>query len=126
MCSAIDFLYYLSYYVQCRTKKDFKFKVKGPDFTMSDEFGNDFLIITDDDGNEFELEHLETIELNNQVYMAFLPADMDEEDEDFGIVILKVVEEDNEDVLVSINDEEELNIVFEHFVDLFSEESDNL
>ena len=100
--------------------------MKEPDFTMNDEFGNDFLIITDEEGNEFELEHLDTIELNDQVYMAFLPADMDEEDEDFGIVILKVIKEDNEDVLVSINDEEELNIVFEHFVDLFSEDDNKI
>ena len=92
---------------------------------MNGEFGNDFLIITDDDGNEFELEHLDTIELNNQIYMVFLPADMDEEDEDFGIVILKVVKEENEDVLISINDESELNTVFEYFVSLFSDETGN-
>jgi len=91
---------------------------------MSDEYGNDYLTITDDDGNEFELEHLDTVELNNQVYMAFLPADMDEEDEDFGIVILKVIEEENGDVLISINDENELNTVFDHFVSLFSDETD--
>ena len=99
--------------------------MKESEVIMNSDFGNDYLIITDDDGNEFELEHLDTIELNKQVYMAFLPADMDENDEDFGIVILKVIEEDNEDVLISINDENELDIVFEHFVSLFSDEADN-
>ena len=89
---------------------------------MSDELGSDYITITDDDGNAFELEHLDTIELNDQIYMAFLPADMDEEDEDFGLVILKVIEEENEDILMSINDETELNTVFEHFINLFSKD----
>lgn len=41
---------------------------------MSEEYGADFITITDEDGNEFELEHLETIEYNGQTYMAFFPA----------------------------------------------------
>ena len=92
---------------------------------MSNEYGSDFLIITDDDGNEFELEHLDTVELDNNIYMAFLPADMDEDDEDFGLVILKVIEEENEDVLVSIDNEDELNKVFDHFINLFSDDSES-
>ena len=48
---------------------------------MSEEYGPDFVSVTDDDGNEFELEHLGTLEYNGQEYMAFVPADMDEDDE---------------------------------------------
>ena len=92
---------------------------------MSDEYGSDYLTITDDEGNDYELEHIDTIEVDNQIYMAFLPADMNEDDEDFGLVILKVLEDDTEDLLVNINDENELNTVFEHFVELFSSESDD-
>ena len=40
---------------------------------MSEEFGPDFITITDEDGSEFELEHLDTLEYNGQVYMAFFP-----------------------------------------------------
>ena len=29
---------------------------------MSEEYGPDFVSITDEDGNEFELEHVDTIE----------------------------------------------------------------
>ena len=29
---------------------------------MSEEFGPDFITVTDEDGNEFELEHLDTLE----------------------------------------------------------------
>ena len=87
---------------------------------MSDEYGSDFLTITDEEGNEFELEHLDTIEVDDQIYMAFLPADMDESDEDYGIVILKAYEEGEEDVLLSINDEIELNNIYERFMERFS------
>ena len=47
---------------------------------MSDEYGNDIITITDDEGNEFVLEHLHTLEYNGTFYMAFLPTDMDEDD----------------------------------------------
>ena len=91
---------------------------------MSEEYGSDFLIITDDEGNEFELEHLDTAEIDGQIYMAFLPADMDEEDEDFGVVILKVFEENGEDILANVDDEKELSAVFEHFINRFTEDDD--
>ena len=29
---------------------------------MSEEFGPDFITVTDEDGNDFELEHLDTLE----------------------------------------------------------------
>ena len=41
---------------------------------MSEEFGPDFITVTDEDGNDFELEHLGHLEYNNEVYMAFFPA----------------------------------------------------
>ena len=92
---------------------------------MSEEYGNDFLTITDEDGNEFDLEHLDTFEVGGNIYMAFLPADMDEDDEDFGLVLLKVYEDnDGENSLLSITDEDELNAVHERFLQLFSEEED--
>ena len=84
---------------------------------MSEEYGNDFVTITDDDGNEFELEHLDTLEINGGLYMAFLPADMDEDDEDFGMVILKVIVENDEEVFVTVDDESELEAVYEAFIE---------
>ena len=47
---------------------------------MSEDFGNDFITIIDDDGNEFNLELLDTIDYNGETFSAFLPADMDEDD----------------------------------------------
>jgi uncharacterized protein YrzB (UPF0473 family) len=93
---------------------------------MSEEFGGDFITIIDDDGQEFELEVLDTMDYNGETYTAFLPADMDENDPDYGMIILRVVQDENgEDLYESIDDEEQLQDVYEHFmVLLFDDEED--
>ena len=48
---------------------------------MSDDYGSDFITVTDEDGNDFELEHLGTLEYQGNTYMAFVPADIDDEAE---------------------------------------------
>ena len=82
---------------------------------MNEDFGNDLITITDDEGNEYELEHLHTLEHKDCFYMAFLPTDMDEDDEDFGLIILKVIEENGEEILGSVDDPKELEEVYELF-----------
>jgi len=84
---------------------------------MSDEFGGDLITISDESGNDFVLEHVDTVEYDDTFYMAFLPTDMSEDDEEFGLVILKVVTEDGEDVLVTVEDEELLEELFEKFME---------
>ena len=91
---------------------------------MSEEFGNDFITVTDDEGNEFVLEHLHSLEYKNEIYMAFLPTDMDEEDEDFGLIILKVVEIDGEEILGSVDDPDELQAVYEEFAKVLFDDND--
>jgi uncharacterized protein YrzB (UPF0473 family) len=91
---------------------------------MSQLYGNDFISLTDENGNEFELEHLDTIEYNKALYMAFLPADLDEDDEHYGMIILKVVEENGEDVLVTVDNDAELEAVFGIFIEMFSNDGD--
>ena len=92
---------------------------------MSEGYGPDFVSVTDDDGNEFELEHLGTLEYNGGMYMAFVPADMDEDDEDFGLILLRVIEQDGEELLADIDDEQELNAVYQQFMEeLFEDEEE--
>jgi len=91
---------------------------------MSDDYGNDFVTIIDDDGNEFELEHLDTAEIDGELYMAFIPADMDEDDEDFGLVILKVTSQDNEEVFTTIDDDNELNTAYAMFIERLSDDEE--
>lgn len=92
---------------------------------MSEEYGSDFITIVDDDGAEFELEVLDTMDYNGQTYTAFLPANMDENDPDYGIVILRSVFDENGDELFeSIDDEAELQDVYEHFAVLLFDEDE--
>lgn len=92
---------------------------------MNDQFGNDFISVTDDDGNEFELEHLDTIEYNGALYMAFLPADMDENDDDYGMIVLKVTDENGEEILATVDNDQELEAVYNKFMEqLFSDEEE--
>ena len=92
---------------------------------MSEEFGSDFITIIDDDGAEFELEVLDTMDYNNQTLVAFLPADMDENDPDYGIIILRsVLDENGEELFESIDDEDELQDVYEHFSRILFDDED--
>lgn len=78
---------------------------------MSEEYGNNYVLLTDEDGNEVEFEHIDTVEVDGQMYMAFIPAQL-AVDEEAEVVILKVVEEDGEEVLVSVEDDEEADRIF--------------
>ena len=94
---------------------------------MSEEYGPNFVTITDEEGNDLELEHLDTLEYNGQVYMAFFPAETEEEssEEEEGLIILKVVHsEDGEELLSTLDSEEELEAVYDQFMELLFEEEE--
>ena len=93
---------------------------------MNENYGSDFITLEDEDGSEFELEHIDTLEHKDETYMLFLPADMDEDDPDFGFVILKVTEENGEELLGSIDDDDELNAIYDIFMArMFADEDEN-
>ena len=56
--------------------------------------------------------------------MAFVPADMDEDDEDFGLILLRVAEENGEQILADIDDQSELDEVYEQFVETLFDDSE--
>ena len=92
---------------------------------MSEEYGNDFVTIIDDEGNEFELALLDTIDYNGESFAAFLPTDMDEDDPDYGLIILSVVNDENGDELFeSIDDDDKLQQVYEMFMTVFEAEDE--
>ena len=91
---------------------------------MTDDYGSDFMTIEDEDGTEYELEVLSTLEYNGCTYLAVIPAGSDEE-EDLEVSILKSVEEDGEPILCAIEDEEELQSVYDLImVALYAEEDE--
>jgi len=86
------------------------------------EYGNDFVVLTDEEGVEQEFEHLDTLENNGITYMAFIPADVEDEEE-AELVILKLLNEGTDDeVLATIDDETELEEIFGLFMERLEEE----
>ena len=91
---------------------------------MDNEYGSDFMTIMDEDGTEFELEILSSIEYNGFTYLAVTPAGA-EEDAEVEVSILKSVEEDGEPILCAIEDDQELETVYSMIMDqLYEEEED--
>lgn len=91
---------------------------------MADAYGSDFMTIVDEDGTEFELEVLTSIDFNGFTYLAVVPADgAHPELNELEVSILKSVEEDGEPILCAIEDEEELEAVYNLIMDtLYSDE----
>lgn len=90
---------------------------------MADEYGSDFMTIVDEDGTEYELEVLSTLEYNGQTYLAVTLADGGE-NADLEVSILKSIEEDGEPVLCAIEDEIELEEVYSLIMDALYDEED--
>jgi len=90
-----------------------------------DQYGSDFITITDEDGTEYELEVLSTLEYNGNTYMAVIPAADSQDALQLEVSILKSVEEDGEPILCAIEDQEELEAVYDLIMDALYEEEDD-
>ena len=88
---------------------------------MADQYGSDFITIVDDDGTEYELEVLSTVEYNGASYIAAIPASEELNPE---VILLKSIEEDGEPILCVIEDERELDAVNELVMESLFQESD--
>ena len=94
---------------------------------MHEEYGPTFITVTDDDGREIVLEFVDALEYNGQQYQAFFPAETEDEEDnpDNGLVILKVIHEDGEDLLSTLDSDEELDAVYDLFMEALFDEEDN-
>ena len=102
---------------------------------MEENFGPDFITVTDEDGNEFELEMVDTLEHKGVTYYAMFPAveedeatgqpqDVDADDEEYGLVIMKAIEENGEELLSTLDSDEELDEVYELFMERFFQDEE--
>ena len=95
---------------------------------MSEDYGSDFITIVDEDGEEIELELLDTLEHNGVTYHALIAADSDPasaEGEDDGVIILKSVTEDGEEFLSTPDTDEELNEIYQLFMERLFEDMED-
>ncbi len=102
---------------------------------MDESFGPDFITVTDEDGNDFELELVDTLEHQGVTYYAMFPAveedeatgepkDVDADEEEYGLVIMKASVENGEELLSTLDSDEELDQVYELFMERFFAEED--
>lgn len=90
---------------------------------MENNYGSDFMTIVDEDGTEYELEVLSTLEYDGSTYLAVIPASDGGDEADLEVSILKSVEEDGEPLLCAIENEEELQAVYDLIMEeLYAEE----
>ena len=80
--------------------------------------------LIDEDGNEVALELLLTFEHKDQVYIAFCDADAPQDDEETEVRIMRVEQGQTpeEDEYIDIEDEAELDEVFQVFLDIVEQE----
>ena len=87
------------------------------------EYTPELFELIDEDGNKKQFELIDASEFRGEQYCVFLPA---VEDDDFlnascDLVILKVIEEDDEEIFTSIDDEDEFDAVNAFFYERMEE-----
>lgn len=96
---------------------------------MGEEFGPNIVSVIDEEtGEEIELEFIDALEHNGTVYRAFFPVVEDESEseneEEYGLIILKAEMENGEEILVQIENEDEINEVYDLFMEQFFEDEE--
>ena len=85
----------------------------------------DVIVLTDDEGNDFEFEKLDILDYKGETYILLAPMD-DEDSLERECVIMRVEgdmdAEDGEFTLEGIEDEQLLETIFELFVENAEEE----
>ncbi len=89
-----------------------------------EDYGPTYVTITDEDGKEYEMEILARFEYLDNSYVALIPADESEEDPSTEVNILRVEDENGEEILAAIENENELQGAYETLMDLIFEEED--
>ena len=95
---------------------------------MYEDNSAELITIVDDDGQEFELEVVGRMDYNRKSYALFLPSnidEMDEDDPDYGYILLREEEDaDGYSVFETIDDDDELEDVYERFMVLLFDDED--
>ncbi len=102
-------------------KKDGLFE-ENKEIESLEEYDPEIYTLTDENGNELHFALLGTLEHEGEVYKALIPVNEDGEEESEEYVILKCgVDEDGEDILETIEDDDEFDRIADIFDDEFSD-----
>ena len=85
--------------------------MKDKNTELMDEMELDRVTLTDEDGGEKDFDIIGTLELDGNTYVALIAA----EDDTDEYVILKMIEENGEEILITIADDDEFSRVANMF-----------
>jgi len=81
--------------------------------------------LIDEENNSVSFEHIMTLEYEGQEYIVLEPLELQDDDEEGEVVILKVEQDENgDDIYVTIDDEEELEEVYDAFLQVINAEEE--
>ena len=89
------------------------------------EFGDNIISISDEDGKDFELLILDEADMNGVHYLALTESQTPEEEVNLEVIILKVIQDEStgEELLSTVDSEDELEAIYQIFEDqMFSED----
>ncbi len=87
-----------------------------------DFFEAEVFTLTDEDGNELQFEQIAICEVDGTLYHALVPLTEEGNAEGEEYVILKsFIDEDGEEVLITIEDDEEFDKIADMFEDSFAD-----
>lgn len=88
------------------------------------EYGSDFITLTDEEGNEIELEHLDTLEHDDETYMMFGISDPESEEDETAVVVMRAVTVNGEELLEEVQDEQLLEEVYNLFLERIEDDEE--
>ncbi len=104
---------------------------KDPAFEADDDddedYGNQIIELTDEDGVTSQFEYLTTVDHEGKLYVVLMLLDEEaEQDDDEGeVIILEIRKDENgEDVYASVDDEEITDAVFQKFLEIVEEQDE--
>lgn len=94
------------------------------DTAMDGEMERDDIVeLYDEDDNLVRFEHVMTIEYEGENYVLLAPLDEDEEGDE--VIILRIEEQDGEEVYATLEDDDLINAVFSRYLEIVEEEDED-
>ena len=79
------------------------------------ENNENLVIFTDDEGNDLEFEHLDTVSVDKKIYIVCVPMAEEAEEIEEVIIFEAIKDENEEDMFLQVEDEDVLENVFVEF-----------
>jgi uncharacterized protein YrzB (UPF0473 family) len=91
---------------------------------MTETERDEVVVLTDDEGNEFEFQIIDVLEVEGNRYAVLFPLDDEDADDDEALIMRLETDEDGDDVLVDIEDDQEWEKVVAEWESMLDDEED--